>query len=151
MLAGFDHVAVLTADLERFVRFYQDVFGARVEGRLIEDGLTMAVLRIGPTSEINVFEIAGNDEAARQTPIFGRGRLDHFAFRAESLEQFDQLRDELMRRGCTDGFVTDFGQVLSVFFRDPEGLELEVCVGNPDAVPGRINPPGTPAARYQTD
>jgi hypothetical protein len=54
-----------------------------------------------------------------------------------------------MRRGCTDGFVTDFGQVLSVFFRDPEGLELEVCVGNPDAVPGRINPPGTPAARYQ--
>ena len=29
-----------------------------------------------------------------------------------------------------------------------EGLELEVCVGNPDAVPGRIDPPGTPAARY---
>lgn len=151
MLAGFDHVAVLTADLERFVRFYEDVFGARVDGRLTEDGLTMAVLRIGPTSEINVFEIDGNDEAARQTPIFGRGRLDHFAFRAESLEQFEQLREELTRRGCTDGFVTDFGQVLSVFFRDPEGLELEVCVGNPDAVPGRINPPGTPAARYHTN
>lgn len=151
MLAGFDHVAVLTADLERFVRFYEDVFGAQIDGRLTEDGLTMAVLRIGPTSEINVFEIDGNDEAARQTPIFGRGRLDHFAFRAESLEQFEQLREELTRRGCTDGFVTDFGQVLSVFFRDPEGLELEVCVGNPDAVPGRINPPGTPAARYHTN
>ena len=151
MLAGFDHVAVLTADLNRFVAFYRDVFGAEVEGGLSEDGLEMMVLRIGPTSEINVFQIDGNDEAARQTPIFGRGRLDHFAFRAVSLEQFDEIRGELMARGCTDGFVTDFGQVLSVFFRDPEGLELEVCVGNPDAVPGRINPPGTPAARYHGD
>lgn len=148
MLAGFDHVAVLTGDLDRFVAFYSDVFGAEAEGGLTEDGVRMVVLRIGPTSEINVFQIDGNDEATRQTPIFGRGRLDHFAFRAVSLEQFDEIRNELMERGCTDGFVTDFGQVLSVFFRDPEGLELEVCVGNPDAVPGRVNPPGTPAARY---
>ena len=151
MLAGFDHVAVLTADLRRFVRFYEDVFGAEVEGGLSEDGLEMVVLRIGPTSEINVFQIDGNVEAFNQTPIFGRGRLDHFAFRAVSLAQFDEIRDELMRRGCTDGFVTDFGHVLSVFFRDPEGLELEVCVANPDAGPGRINPPGTPAARYHGD
>lgn len=148
MLAGFDHVAVLTADLERFVDFYRDVFDAQVEGRLSDEGLAMVVLRIGPTSEINVFQIDGNDEASRQTPSFERGRLDHFAFRAASIEQFDELRDELIRRGCTDGFVTDFGHVLSVFFRDPEGLELEVCVGNPDAEPGRINPPGTPATRY---
>jgi catechol 2,3-dioxygenase-like lactoylglutathione lyase family enzyme len=150
VLAGFDHVAVLTADLERFVDFYREVFGAQVEGSLSDDGFRMVVLRIGPTSEINVFQIDGNDEASRQTPGFGRGRLDHFAFRAASIEQFDELRDELIRRGCTDGFVTDFGHVLSVFFRDPEGLELEVCVGNPDAVPGRINPPGTPAALYHS-
>lgn len=148
MLAGFDHVAVLTADLEQFVGFYSDVFGAQVEGRMSEDGIEMVVLRIAPTAEMNVFQIDGNTEAAKQTPIFGRGRLDHFALRATSIEQFDQLRAELMRRGCTDGFVTDFGPVLSVFFRDPEGLELEVCVANPDAVPGRVNPPGTPAARY---
>ncbi len=148
MLAGFDHVAILTADLDRFVDFYRDVFGAEVEGVLTDDGLRMAVVRIGPTSEMNVFEVDGNDESTKQTPMFGRGRLDHIGLRATSLEQFDELRDELMRRGCTDGFVTDFGHVLSVFFRDPEGLELEVCVANPDAVPGRINPPGTPSARY---
>lgn len=150
MLAGFDHVAVLTSDLVGFVEFYQDVFGATVEGRLSDDGLEMVVLRIGPASELNVFQIDDNDEAARQTPIFGRGRLDHFGLRAASIEQFDELRDELLRRNCTDGFVTDFGQVLSVFFRDPEGMELEVCVANPDAVAGRINPPGTPARRYHS-
>jgi catechol 2,3-dioxygenase-like lactoylglutathione lyase family enzyme len=148
MLAGFDHVAVLTADLERFVAFYDEVFGAEIEGRLDDGGVQMVVLRIGPSSEINVFQIDGNAEAEQQTPIFERGRLDHFGFRARSLDQFEQIRDELIRRGCSDGFVTDFGHVLSVFFRDPEGLELEVCVANPDAVPGRINPPGTPSARY---
>lgn len=148
MLAGFDHVAVLTDDLERFVSFYEDVFEARSEARLSDDGLEMVVLRIGPQSEINVFHLDGNDEASRQHPMFGRGRLDHFAFRADSLEAFDELRDRLMARGCSDGFVTDFGHVLSVFFRDPEGLEAEVCVGNPDAVPGHVNPPGTPSRRY---
>lgn len=148
MLAGFDHVAVLTRDLDRFVSFYEDVFGARGEARLADDGLEMVVLRIGPHSEINVFQVEGNDEASRQHPMFGRGRLDHFAFRADSLEAFDELRDRLMARGCSDGFVTDFGHVLSVFFRDPEGLEAEVCVGNPDAVPGQVNPPGTPSRRY---
>jgi hypothetical protein len=53
-----------------------------------------------------------------------------------------------MARSATDGFVTDFGPILSVFFRDPDGLECEVCVQNPDAQPGVSNPPGTPAARY---
>lgn len=46
------------------------------------------------------------------------------------------------------GPVTDFGPVLSLFFTDPDGLEGEVCVANPDATPGALNPPGTPAARY---
>lgn len=150
-LAGFDHVAILTSDLEGFVAFYEDVFDARVESRIEGDGFRMNVVRIAPLSEINVFEVDGNTEAFRQVPMFGRGRLDHFAFRAASLESFDVIRDRLIERGCTDGFVTDFGHVLSVFFRDPEGLEAEVCVTNPDAVPGVANPPGTPARRYHPE
>ena len=51
-------------------------------------------------------------------------------------------------RGATDGFVTNFGPILSLFFRDPDGLEAEVCVANPDAKPGEFNPPGTPAPGY---
>jgi hypothetical protein len=56
-----------------------------------------------------------------------------------------------MERGATDGFVTDFGPGLSVFFVGPDGLEGEVCVVNPDAQPGVFNPPGTPAARYHRE
>jgi hypothetical protein len=35
-----------------------------------------------------------------------------------------------------------------LFFRDPDGLEGEVLVDNPDAAPGVFNPPGTRAARF---
>ena len=56
-----------------------------------------------------------------------------------------------MARGASDAFVTDFGPILSLFFRDPDGLEGEVCVTNPDAVPGVGHPPGTPARRYVPD
>jgi catechol 2,3-dioxygenase-like lactoylglutathione lyase family enzyme len=149
LLDGINHVAVLTADTDRLVAFYGEHFGATVEGELREgDGFRLTLLKVGPTSELNVFELAGNDEANRQVPMFERGRLDHLGLQAASLDAFDTIRDRLIACGASDGFVTDFGPVLSLFFRDPDGLEAEICVGNPDARPGVLHPPGTPARRY---
>lgn len=149
LLDGFNHVAVLTADSERFVEFYGAVFGAEVTGRTEMDGQgTLTFVRVGPQAEINLFEVSGNTESARQTPMFGRGRIDHLALQAASLEAFEEIRRRLIERGAADEFVTDFGPILSVFFRDPDGLEGEVCVANPDTAPGVLNPPGTPATRY---
>jgi catechol 2,3-dioxygenase-like lactoylglutathione lyase family enzyme len=148
LLGGFNHVAVLTADTERFVRFYSEVFGAEVIGSQDAPEGRLTFVRIGPHTEFNLFEVAGNTEAQRQTPMFGRGRIDHFGLQAASIDNFEEIRRRLIERGAADDFVTDFGPVLSIFFRDPDGLEGEVCVANPDAVPGVNNPPGTRAARY---
>ncbi len=146
---GFNHVAVLTADTGRFVDFYHEVFGAEVLGSDDMGGHgSLTFVRVGEESEFNVFEVPGNTEAERQTPMLGRGRLDHLALQASSLDAFEEIRRRLIARGASDEFVTDFGPVLSMFFRDPDGLECEVCVANPDAVFGVVNPPGTPAARY---
>jgi catechol 2,3-dioxygenase-like lactoylglutathione lyase family enzyme len=143
-------VAILTKDSGRFIRFYSEVFGAEVTGEdpIGEDG-SLTFVRVGPAAEINLFQIEGNEEADHQVPMFGRGRIDHFGFQAASLESFTEIRRRLMKCGASDGFVTDFGPVLSVFFRDPDGLEGEVCVANPDAVPGASNPPGTESARFK--
>ena len=62
------------------------------------------------------------------------GASTSFALQAASIEAFETIRERLIARGAADSFVTDFGPVLSVFFRDPDGLEGEVCVANPDAV-----------------
>ncbi|MCK9902544.1 bleomycin resistance protein [Parafrankia colletiae] len=149
LLNGVNHVAILTNDAERLHGFYRDVFEATVDHEERMPGGTLSLLSIGPLTELNIFEISDNTEAQRQTPMFGRGRIDHLGLQAASTDAFDLIRERLMARGATDGFVTDFGPVLSLFFRDPDGLEAEVCVPNPDAKPGVYNPPGTPAPGYQ--
>jgi catechol 2,3-dioxygenase-like lactoylglutathione lyase family enzyme len=151
LLDGFNHVALLTGNTERFVRFYSEVFGAEaINTQDTPDG-RLTFVRIGPHTEVNVFEVEGNTEAERQTPMFGRGRVDHFGLQAASIENFEEIRRRLRQRDAADDFVTDFGPVLSVFFRDPDGLECELCVANPDAVPGVNNPPGTRAKRYPAE
>ena len=55
----------------------------------------------------------------------GRGRIDHFGLNASSRETFEHVRVRLMQLGASDGTITDFGTTLSVFFRDPDGLEAE--------------------------
>ena len=152
LLRGLNHVATLTNDSSRLHDFYREVFDAEIlrDGSEFPDGAgpRLSIIKIGDWSELNVFQIEGNTEADRQTPMFGRGRIDHLALQADSLEAFETIRERLMARGAADDFVTDFGSILSVFFRDPDGLECEVCVENPDAQPGVSHPPGTRAARY---
>jgi catechol 2,3-dioxygenase-like lactoylglutathione lyase family enzyme len=150
LLDGVNHVAIITNDSERLHAFYREVFDARVtRDGPAGPGMRLSFINVGPHSELNVFEIEDNAEADRQTPMFERGRIDHMGLHAASIDAFDTIRDRLIARGATDGFVTDFGPVLSLFFIDPDGLEGEVCVTNPNAVPGVTNPPGTPAAGYE--
>jgi len=134
LLKGLNHVATITNDADRLQAFYRQVFDAEIlrdgsefpEGR----GPRLSIIKIGEWAELNVFQIEGNTEADRQTPMFGRGRIDHLALQAASLEDFETIRQRLMDRGAADG------------------LECEVCVENPDAQPGVSHPPGTRAARY---
>ena len=152
LLDGFNHVATLTNDSERLHEFWVSVFDAEVvtdiPGPPEGSGVRLTLVKIGAFAELNVFQIDGNTEADRQTPMFERGRLDHIAVQAASLGAFETIRARLIARGAADEFVTDFGPILSVFFTDPDGLECEVCVENPDAQPGVMHPPGTPARRY---
>ena len=137
LLNGVNHVAILTNDTERLAAFYRDIFEAEVDGQAAEEeGVRLTFIRIGETAELNVFEIDGNTEADRQTPMFQRGRIDHLGLQAASIDEFDETRRRLIESGASEEFVTDFGAILTVFFRDPDGLA------------GVTNPPGTPAARY---
>jgi catechol 2,3-dioxygenase-like lactoylglutathione lyase family enzyme len=149
LTAGLDHVATITGDGDRLIAFYESVFGATVEmdGPEFPGGPRMIVLNVGPSTELNIFEIKGNSEPDRQTPMFGRGRLDHIGLLAADLSAFDQIRENLMAAGATDGVVTEFGRKISIFFRDPEQMECEVLCTNPDAVEGDLRF-GSPSARY---
>ena len=74
---GLNHVATLTNDAARLHAFYEEVFEAEVvrDAPEIEghDAVRLSIVKIGPWSELNVFQIDGNTEADRQVPMFGRG------------------------------------------------------------------------------
>jgi hypothetical protein len=44
--------------------------------------------------------------------------------------------------------VTEFGRKISLFYRDPDAMECEVLVGNPDALDSEELRFGTPSARF---
>ena len=131
LLDGVNHIAWLSKDVARLGRFYAEVFDAEVgPTRPHGDapGETMTIIRIGPRTELNIFTIEGNTEPDRQTPMWGRGRIDHIGLHAATREAFDIIRERLIATGAADGTVNDFGSAYSMFFRDPDGLEGEVVV-----------------------
>lgn len=140
LLQGIDHVATITNDGDRLKQFYVDVFGATIErdGPEFPGGPRMIIINLAQGTELNVFEIDDNTEADRQTPMFGRGRLDHIGLHAADLDTFAEIRDRLIARGAADRVVTVFGRKLSLFFRDPDTMECEVLVANPDADPDNL-------------
>jgi catechol 2,3-dioxygenase-like lactoylglutathione lyase family enzyme len=120
----------MTADLDRYLAFYKDVFGAEVlsimEAR--EDHLRMAIVNMGGDSALNVFEVAADSIVGDRAKMGGRGPIDHYALAVDSEAQLLEIRDRLVEVGASPGDVTQFGpSLLSVFFRDPDGAELEVA------------------------
>ena len=106
------------------------------DGEEFRYGPRMTVIKVGPATELNVFEIDGNSQADHQTPMFVSGRLDHIGLHAASLEDFNEIRSRLTASVVTDGTVTDFGRKVSLFFRDPDRMECERVGDQPRTGPG---------------
>jgi catechol 2,3-dioxygenase-like lactoylglutathione lyase family enzyme len=128
-LAGLNHVAVITADLDRFVTFYTRVFGMEEVFREDSPGLRHAILRISDGSSwLHPAEIPGNEHAAAIPKMFSRGHLDHIALTAQSRESFEELRSRLVKTGASDGNVEDLGAFHSLWFQDPDGMRGELTL-----------------------
>ena len=129
MLSGFNHVAILTDDLDRLEAFYRDVFGVTDVFDMTFEDVHHRLLRVGEQSVLHAFE----KEAPAPGTIFERGRLDHLALNVAEPTEFERLRQRLVDAGASDGAVTDFGALVSVTFQDPDGLWCELCCMKPGA------------------
>jgi catechol 2,3-dioxygenase-like lactoylglutathione lyase family enzyme len=129
MLSGFNHVAILTDDLDRLEGFYRDVFGVTDVFDMQFDDVHHRLLRVGDQSVLHAFEM----EAPAPGSVFNRGRVDHLALNVADHDEFERLRQRLVGAGASTGEVTDFGALLSVGFKDPDGLDCELCWMRPGA------------------
>jgi catechol 2,3-dioxygenase-like lactoylglutathione lyase family enzyme len=131
LLAGINHVATVTTDLERLENFYERAFGAGVVRRW--EGLDRhSMIRLGPTTVLHAFERGDSPHIGSGQAMFHRGGLDHMGINAASREAFDRLRERLLHLGASDGSVTEFPMISSVRFVDPDGMEVELCWQEPD-------------------
>ncbi len=134
---GVGHIAVNTADLDRFRRFYQGVVGLRLvmAGRLPHPPLLRhCVLAVTDALVLHAFEVPGYDPVADGigTDIGRRGRIDHFAFQVGDRADLAVVASRLVAAGASDGEIRALGPVLSVYAQDPDGLAFEVTCPNLD-------------------
>lgn len=141
-ITGIGHVAVNTADLARFRRFYEQILGIPlgvVMRMPVAPHLRHAFFPVAPGVILHVFEVPGYDPRAQGigVDIGERGRVDHFAFLVDDEAALETVASRLRAAGASDGAVRDFGPVLSVHGTDPDGLQFEVTCTNlsydPDA------------------
>src|SRR5829696_5714202 len=123
---GFNHVATLTADADRTVEFYRKAFDAQItfEMEARDDHPRMVILDLGGGAALNVFEVPADDIIGDRRRQGGRGAIDHYGISVDSLESLQQVRDRLVTAGAEIGEVQRLGGEWSLFFRDPDGMEL---------------------------
>jgi len=85
-----------------------------------------ALITVGAGATLHPFELS-RTQPPPASPMFQRGRIDHFALNVAGADTFAQLRDELLARGLTDGDVTDFGVLRVLTFTDPDGHSVELA------------------------
>ncbi len=134
---GFNHVATLTPDLGRLVDFFKRAFGAEVtfEMEAKPDHPRMVFLDLGNGGGLNVFEVPDGDIIGDRRRQGGRGAIDHYALAVDSLPTLEGVRDRLVELGADIGEIQRLGDEWSLFFRDPDGMELEVCCHAEDDQP----------------
>jgi len=127
-LRRLQHLVLWVADVERSVRFYCEVLGFEVQRR--RPGAVF--LRIPGTDDdhhLGLFEQAGVAEPDERV-----ARLYHAAWEVGDLRDLARARERLAAAGALVGS-SDHGASLSLYAKDPDGLELEVFWTVPDGTP----------------
>lgn len=118
---GVHHVALVSGDVERTVRFYQDLLEFPLtdmfENRDLP-GSTHFFFDLGHGNLIAFFDLPGVDPGPYAEVL---GGLHHLAI-SVSREKWEYLRRKLDSAGVPYQLVHD----TSIYFRDPDGARLEL-------------------------
>lgn len=122
---GLHHTALVSSDVERTVRFYQDVLGFPLT-EIVENrdypGSSHFFFDIGHGNLLAFFDFPGLDVGPYQEVL---GGLHHIAISME-MDAWEQACRRLEEAGVEHVVHSD----VSVYFSDPDGARLEL-IGDP--------------------
>jgi catechol 2,3-dioxygenase len=131
------HVVLKVRDLQRSRKFYTEVLGMDVMMEVAAIGGVFLANNRRDHHEIALFELGQEAEGLRVKQI----GLSHIAFRLRNEEELRAAYEELKEKGVPISFTVDHGVTKSVYFRDPDGHELEVYCDNPPEVIAKLANP----------
>jgi glyoxylase I family protein len=121
---GIHHAALICSDVERTIRFYQDLLGfplvELVENRDYQ-GSTHFFFDLGNQTLLGFFDFPG---LGLQPGIESIGSVQHIAI-SVARDRWETLRDRLDDAGVKY-FGPDAGIVESMYFKDPDGIQIEL-------------------------
>jgi catechol 2,3-dioxygenase-like lactoylglutathione lyase family enzyme len=135
---GFSHIGLSTLDLDKTRDFYENVLGFRAVRcdilRIKEGGrIRHAFFDTGQGQLIAFMEARGvagvpaNYDAGITRGLGVPSVFYHFAFEAGSEAGLADKRKELLAKGVEVTEVVDHDWAKSIYFKDPNGLQLEYC------------------------
>jgi len=127
-LKRLQHLVLWVSNVDRSVRFYCDVLGFEVKRRYPNAAL-LIIPGTGEDHHLGLFEQTG------VTPPDERAaRMYHSAWEVGELGDLARARRRLIDAGALVG-QSDHGTSLSLYAKDPDGLEFEVFWAVPDGTP----------------
>jgi len=130
---GIGHLALVTNDMEKTVRFYRDVLGMPLigtTGTKGPDSHRHYFLSLNTGSCIAFFEWKDVELPARKdsgVPASGR-QFDHVAISVASDDDLAHAKQRLEAAGHTASDIIDHGLCHSLYFEDPNGISIELAV-----------------------
>ncbi|MCS5655236.1 MAG: VOC family protein [Dehalococcoidia bacterium] len=131
---GINHLAMVTNDMEKTVRFYREVMGfplvAAIGGN--PNGLRARhyFFETGANSTIAFFEWEGAEDFHKPAGLEAAGRIqfDHVSFDVETEDELLELQKRLNDAGQGVTTVIDHKFIHSIYFHDFSGIALEASV-----------------------
>jgi len=150
---GINHLAMVTADMDRTVHFWRDLLGMRLVVGLGHPGYRHYFFEITDKDMIAFFEWPGVAPIAEKdhgAPVRGPVAFDHLSFGVESAAELGRLKDLLEANDFWASEIIDHGFILSLYAFDPNNIAIEFSYPVPEcdvhAHPIMIDSHPTPAA-----
>ncbi len=127
LLKGINHLAFITGDMEKTIRFYRDLLGMELVAGIGHDGYRHYFFQAG-SAQVAFFEYEGARPMERKfhgSPTREPLGFDHVAFSVGSRDDLFGLKDKLEAAGFEVTGAVDHGTLWSIYFFDPNNIPLE--------------------------
>ncbi len=135
---GFSHIALSTLDMDKTTEFYHQILGfdvARSDTITVTEGgkIRHTFFHTGRDQYLAFMELKGvpgvptEYDAGINRALGLPNACYHFAFEAGTEAELGQKREELLAHGVAVTEIVDHETAKSIYFADPNGLQLEYC------------------------